>query len=270
MKTPAFLFFFLCSFASITLQASTDEFPGRAEYPDVRIYSMQDLNMQFKNVLIIDTRSSYEYETIHINTSINIPVSSKSFAEQVKKVRYSSNKPIVFYCNGRTCYKSYKATTAAMKNNIENVYAYDAGMFEWAKAHPDKTTLLGKSPINPTSLLNKQKLTSHMLSPDVFSQRVYTSNDNLRVLDIRDLTQRANGIGYFSGIEYWIDLNQKQRVIDFMRKANADNKTLMIYDAVGKQVRWLQYTLEKENIENYYFMKKGAKGFYDQVINVKR
>ena len=270
MNISTFLFSILCIFASASVQASTDTFPGRSEFPDVRIFSMKDLSMQLNKVLIIDTRSSYEYETIHINTAINIPVSSKTFVEQVKKVRYNTNKPIVFYCNGRTCYKSYKATAAAMKNNIKNVYAYDAGMFEWANAHPDKTTLLTKSPIDTTDLLNKKKLTSHMLTPDVFSKRVYTENDNLRVLDIRDLTQRANGVGYFSGIEYWIDLNQKQKVIDFMRKADADKKTLMIYDAVGKQVRWLQYTLEKENIKNYYFMKKGAKGFYDQIINVKR
>ena len=79
-----------------SLQANTSEFPGRAEYPDVKLYSKQDLKAKFNQVQIIDTRSKYEYDTIHINSSINIPVSSKSFVEQVQKVRDNTQKPIVF------------------------------------------------------------------------------------------------------------------------------------------------------------------------------
>ena len=255
---------------SSTLLAKTDEFPGRAEYPEVKLYSKQDLKDKFNQVLIVDTRSNYEYETIHINSSINIPISSKSFTEEVQRVRNNSKKPIVFYCNGRTCYKSYKATITAMKSNIDNVYAYDAGMFEWAETYPEQTTLLNKSPINTTDLLNKEKLKSHTLSPIKFADMMYDLNDKARVLDIRDLSQRANGVGYFVGIEYWIDLNRKKKIIDFIRQAKKDKKTLMIYDSVGKQVRWLQYTLERENIKSYYFMKQGAKGFYNKVINAQR
>ncbi|MDX1803386.1 MAG: glycerol-3-phosphate 1-O-acyltransferase, partial [Alcanivorax sp.] len=42
--------------------------------------------------------------------------------------------------------------------------------------------------------------------------------------------------------------------------------TLLIYDAVGKQVRWLQYMLEAEGVKDYYFMQGGAKSFYEKVI----
>ena len=270
MKKLASLISLIAILFSPVSQANTDEFPGRIEYPDVRIFSKEDLKAKFKQVIIIDARSNYEFETIHINSAINIPVSSKSFAEEVQTVRDSSTKPIVFYCNGRTCFKSYKAVTAAIESGIKNVYAYDAGMFEWAKTYPEETTLLGKSPINPSDLLNKKTLKAHTIAPDKFAEMMYDLGDKARVLDIRDLMQRANGIGYFVGIEYWISLNKKQRVIDFMRKAHKDKKTLLIYDAVGKQVRWLQYTLERENIKNYYFMKKGAKGFYNKVINAQR
>lgn len=249
--------------------ANSDEFPGRKEFPNVKIYSKEHLNSNFDQVLIVDTRSNYEFETIHINTSINIPVSSLDFAKQVKEIRKQSDKPIVFYCNGRTCFKSYKATNAAIKNNIKNVFAYDAGMFEWAKTYPDKSTLLGNSPINPDDLLNKTVLKSHMLAPKKFSEMAYEMGNAARIVDIRDVTQRANGIGYFVGMEYWISLNRKEKIINFLRKANKKNKTLLIYDGVGKQVRWLQYTLEKENIKKYFFMEKGARGFYNQIINVR-
>lgn len=266
--------FFLLSLATLLfaplLHANSDEFPGRKEFPDVQIYGKAELNNDFDDVLIIDARSNYEYETIHINSSINIPVSSKDFGQRVRDVRDRSTKPIVFYCNGRTCYKSYKAVKAAIDNNVSNVYAYDAGMFEWANTYPERTTLLGQSPINPKDLLNKKILKSHMLKPKKFSQMAYEMGDKARILDIRDVTQRSNGIGYFIGMEYWISLNRKNKVKQFIKKAHADNKTLLIYDAVGKQVRWLQYTLEKQGIKNYYFMDKGARGFYNQIINVKK
>ncbi|MDH5517503.1 MAG: rhodanese-like domain-containing protein [Gammaproteobacteria bacterium] len=250
-------------------QANMVEFPGRQQFPDVKIYSKADLNNNFNSVQIVDTRSAYEFETIHINHAVNIPVSSKDFVKKLRELRKSTNKPIVFYCNGRSCFKSYKASKTAMENNINNVYAYDAGMFEWATSYPDKASLLGHSPLNPKDILNKNTLKAHMLSPKKFSEMIYTMADKARVLDIRDLTQRSNGIGYFVGIEYWISLNNKNKVLEFIRKAARENKTLFIYDGVGKQVRWLQYSLEKANIKNYFFMDKGADGFYDQIINVK-
>lgn len=265
--TQLYFLLSLSIFAFTTsVQANTDEFPGRAEFPKVKTYTKQDLNKDFNRVLIVDTRSNYEFETIHINTAINIPVSSKDFVKKVREIRQTTNKTIVFYCNGRTCFKSYKATKAAMDNDIQNVYAYDAGMFEWAKTYPGKSTLLGHSPLKPADLLSKSTLKAHTLSPKKFTEAVYSMGNKATVMDIRDITQRANGIGYFVGMEYWVSLNRKDQVIKRMRKAAKEKKMLLIYDAVGKQVRWLQYTLEKEKIKNYFFMAKGARGFYNEII----
>jgi len=250
--------------------ANTDEFPGRKEFPEVKIYTNNHLKSNFDDVLIIDTRSNYEFETIHINTAINIPVSDKDFVQQIKKIRQTTDKAIIFYCNGRTCYKSYKATRAALKSHIKNVYAYDAGMFEWAKTYPELATLLGKTPVNPSDLLSKKTLKAHMITPLKFTSKAYEMGEKAQVVDIRDLSQRANSVGYFVGLERWVSINRKAKLKKLIRKAKKNNKTLLIYDAVGKQVRWLQYTLEQENLNNYFFMEKGASGFFNEIINVKK
>ena len=52
-----------------------------------------------------------------------------------------------------------------------------------------------------------------------------------------------------------------------IHKVKNENRPLYIYDAVGKQVRWLQYYLEAEKISNYYFMKGGANAFFDVPID---
>jgi len=84
------------------------------------------------------------------------------------------------------------------------------------------------------------------------------------VLDVRDKYQRA-GVGFFPGKERWVSLDQKDRIIRYIQKAKKQNRTLYVYDEVGKQVRWLQYELEKAGLKNYYFMEKGASGYFDSI-----
>ena len=56
--------------------------------------------------------------------------------------------------------------------------------------------------------------------------------------------------------------------LNYFNKAKRKNKMIFIYDEVGKQVRWLQYALEKANVKNYYFMHNGARGYYDIMAKI--
>ncbi len=47
-------------------------------------------------------------------------------------------------------------------------------------------------------------------------------------------------------------------------RKSIEGKTLYIFDAVGKQVKWLQYHLEKEGVSDYYFLKKGVWSVYGE------
>ena len=63
------------------------------------------------------------------------------------------------------------------------------------------------------------------------------------------------------------DDDDRAKLNAYIKQAKEENRALFIYDEVGKQVRWLQYALEKENIKNYYFMATGAKGYYKQMMS---
>ncbi|MGD8925198.1 MAG: rhodanese-like domain-containing protein [Thioalkalispiraceae bacterium] len=251
---------------SLASQKPASEFPGRNKYPDVPVISKEELMKQYSDVVIVDARSSLEFETLRIKDARNIPVAKKDFAERVKALRASTNKPIVFYCNGRTCMKSYKAVKTCMQNGIKNTLAYDAGMFEWAKTYPAHAALLGKSPIQQTDIISKEKFKSHSLHPDVFANEIYKLGNRTLVLDIRDKYQRG-AAGFFPGQELWASLDNRKLLNEYIQKAKREKLHLFIYDEVGKQVRWLQYALEKENIRQYYFMDKGAKGYYQQMMS---
>lgn len=249
------LFIFTSAFAA------NNEFPGRKKYPKVPTMELSELAKDYNDVVIVDARATMEYDTISIKGALNIPVAKKDFEEKVIKLRSGTKKPIVFYCNGHTCMKSYQATKKAMEAGVKNVYAMDAGVFAWTKAYPKQAVLLGQSPVNLAHLIPKKELHRHFLDPDTFSDQATSTAYKTMILDVRDKFQRA-GVGFYPGKEHWASLDQRDKLRKYIRKAISQNRTLMIYDEVGKQVRWLQYELEKAGAKNYYFMDKGARGYF--------
>lgn len=247
---------------------AAEEYPGRVKYPKVPVVELQELYDMKTKVVIVDARSQYEFETLRIKDSINIPVAHASFEEQIKRLRQKTNRPIVFYCNGHRCLKSYQAVKKSQDIGIEKTYAYDAGIFEWTKTYPYEAELLGRSPVKKSMLIAKQKFKSRLLDPDAFSESIMRQKRRSIVLDVRDKFQRA-GIGFYPGLERWASLDDRKKINNFIKKAKLENKTLYIYDEVGKQVRWLQYALERAGVKKYYFMEKGARAYYDMLAQLE-
>jgi len=269
MNKKQFVLFFLTTFL-ITICTSVigkvnekNKFPGRIKYPDVTTYELTELYEQKDEVVLVDVRSSYEFETLRAKGAINLPVSSKSFVDDLRKLRASTSKPIVFYCNGRTCYKSYKAVRKANYHKVDNCYSFDSGIFDWAKKYPGEAILLGRNPVDVNDLISKASFKKKLIAPDKFGESV---GPKTIVLDVRDRFQRE-GISFFPGQERRVPLDKKKMLVKYFKKAKREKKTLLIYDAVGKQVRWLMYSLERANIRKYYFMKGGADGYYKMLAD---
>jgi rhodanese-related sulfurtransferase len=98
-------------------------------------------------VKVVDVRVANEYAESHIKGAINIPYKEKSAkavdfdASQdsidLSKLPADKNTAILIYCNGPECWKSYKASTAAIKAGYKAVYWFRLGIPEWkAKGYP--------------------------------------------------------------------------------------------------------------------------------------
>jgi len=257
MKHHPIMLLLLCFWLPIQGWAQSDEYPGRTTYPKVNVYETEQLDKNFNEVVIVDVRSKYEFETLHVNNAINIPLNSKNFAKQVAALQ-QEGKTVVFYCNGHTCFKSYKAVTKAQKAGLKNILAYDSGIFDWARAHPEKATMLGKTPVDPERLISKSELKKFMLEPGEFSKKI---TSNAVILDIREPAQRGL-IELFPYRQENISMDNKTKLNRLLNKIKQSGQTLLIYDEAGKQVRWLQYYLEDKGIKNYYFMAGGVKKFF--------
>lgn len=260
------LLIFLAQTIASTAQAN-NEYPGRALYPQVPTISSEDLYKMLDQVIIIDSRSAVEYDTLRIKNAINIPLSlpTENFTKQLQKLRaQDQHSPIIFYCNGHSCMKSYKATRKAMLYaKLDNVYSYDSGIFDWTKQYPEHAELLGQSPVSPQQLISKQELKKHTLPALDFIKQ---ADESTVILDVRDRVQRE-GFYVFSGFEKSIPMSQKAELIAAIKSAKKKKKPLYIYDAVGKQVRWLQYYLKAQNVTQYYFMEGGAKSYFSIPVN---
>lgn len=252
---PRFILLLVALLYSVT--ALAEDYPGRKVYPMVPVYETAKLNQSYQDVVIIDVRSPYEYQTLHINKAINIPLNSKTFAEDVEATR-KEMQPIVFYCNGPDCYQSYKAVIKAQRGGVENIFAYDSGIFDWANAYPAKATLVGKTPIDKNRLISQDKLQQHLLEPEQFVSKV---KQNIAILDIREPAQRGL-LELFPYRQDNISLDQKDRLVKYLDRIFKTGQTLMVYDEAGNQVRWLQYYLESKGITKYYFMEGGAKNYF--------
>ena len=244
---------------SLQATAAKDEFPGRKLFPHVKYIEIKALHQLGDQVVIVDARSPYEYQVLRIKGALNIPLSKTDFGQRILALRSKTDKPIVFYCNGHTCFKSYKATNRALHAGVKNVMAFDAGIFDWTKAYPKRAVLLGQSPVDQSKLISKNRLRAHMLTPKEFMAKFGPKSI---ILDARSRLQRA-GVGLFTmdGGKH-ASLDDRAKIRKYVQLAKRQGKTLLIYDAVGKQVRWFQYYLEREKVKKYYFMKGGSRGYF--------
>ena len=245
---------------SASVHAKNAEFPGRDRYPTIPYITITDFYKEKDKVVIVDVRSAYEHATLRIKGALNISISSSKFVDDMQQLRKNNpGKKIIVYCNGKTCMKSYKAALKAKRNQIKNVISFDAGIMDWAKKYPDAAVLLGESPIDPNKIISKKTFKTYLIPPEKFEEKIGAGN--VLVLDVRDRYQR-NATGLFPGREKRVYINDATGLDKYIAKANREEKTLLIYDEVGKQVRWLQYYLQGKGADSYFFMKGGVRGYY--------
>jgi rhodanese-related sulfurtransferase/ABC-type phosphate/phosphonate transport system substrate-binding protein len=98
-----------------------------------------------QGVPVIDTRNDQEFKQKHIPGARLVPYVEKS----LKDVAYEGKLddfsglatldktvPTIFQCNGPECWKSYKASRAAITAGFTKVYWFRGGMPEWNEANP--------------------------------------------------------------------------------------------------------------------------------------
>ncbi len=240
--------------------ANAEDFPLRAKYPDLVPISTEELAARYDDVIIVDARNKMEYNVIHMKGAANFLVGKMKKVNLLTLRAEKGDKTIVFYCNGHTCSKSYKASAKARKFGVENTKVYDAGIFSWAKAHPEKAIFFGKE-LNAETVKDfiQQKAdakTASIPTADLLAkiQEGYT------LIDIRDKNEaKEKPINIEGKKNISFDLLVKMMEQD---SPTVPKSKIVFIDNVGKQVAWLHFYLKKYDRSDFYFLKGGVKAWF--------
>lgn len=251
----AFLVVIAVLVSIVSVAGAEEGYPLREKFPQVKYMTTETLNKDYQNVIFVDVRSKIEFDVIRINKAIYEPITTALFTKNLEKIREKAGtQPMAFYCNGHSCAKSYEAAELAMKAGFQNVYAYDGGIPDWVKAHPEKTTLMGQSPAPMDKLISKEKFEKRTIGFEEFKKRA--ASPDAMVIDVREPFQRKQ----FPKLPGTLRNVPSDRLVELIKKGEFKGNQLLILDAVGKQVEWIQYYLESGGYTNYYFLKKGMLG----------
>lgn len=253
-----------CSLLGMTGTSNASEiFPLRPYYPEVPFITTGDLLDQYNEAVIVDIRSKFEYDVARINKAPLLPLTDTDFAEKLELLRGKTIKnPMVFYCNGHSCAKSYQAAQLALSLGFKHVYVYDGGIFDWIDSAPDKSTLMGETPARTNRIISVDEFAQRQLNFDELTQA--STRPNTVIIDIRDPFQRDMA-PRIEGIRN-IPLDP---LLDLVTSRVWTEKKLIFFDAVGKQVRWLQYFLESYGYIDYAFLKGGMRAIVNDKTKVK-
>lgn len=254
------LLIFATCFGVILFLTSTciaEDFPYREKYPEVTIIDLNELKSGYDsgNFIIIDVRSKTEFEAIHIKKAINLPYANAKFTDRLDEVaRKNPIKKIAVYCNGIDCIKSYKAAEDAIYAMIPNVYAFDAGIAQWAQAYPSATLLQGDElKTHMEQLISEENFNRKNLDFDTFKKQAVSSN--AVIIDARDPIQRKQKV---PSLEKAMLIPVDKLVLNIISKGHMKDKQLYIFDQVGKQVKWVMYYLAEHGYTDFYFLEGGA------------
>ena len=261
----------LASAAAISWGATSEEskpaFPLREKYADLTPISTEALEALGTNVIVVDARNRAEFDVIHVTGAENLLV-GKMKKPQLLALRAADDEtPLVFYCNGTTCSKSYKAATKAEAWGFENVFVYDAGIFSWAQAHPTQTEFFGDPMTTEsvaTDIIPKPELQAVSLAPEAFLQRA--GEEGWKLYDIRDRKERTEFPITVKGVVK-ISMDEFTTLLDKPGVIPAER--ILVIDNVGKQVRWLHYYLRRSERSEYFFLSGGVGAWREQGFDGK-
>jgi rhodanese-related sulfurtransferase len=133
--------------AAVVLVAGFAPFIARAadvpaSLAGAKVVAAEDvIKLQGSGAVVVDSRVAPEYADGHVKGAISIPYREKSkkavtfdaSQDDFNLARLPPDKaaPIVIYCNGPDCWKSFKASTAAIKVGYTNIYWYRDGFPNW-------------------------------------------------------------------------------------------------------------------------------------------
>lgn len=135
-NTKLVICFVLLLFSSFVVAEKKDAPESLDGTTKVSAEDVIDLIESSDDLVVIDARKNSDREKGWIEGSVGLP-NTETNADSLAKVLPSKNTPVVFYCNGVKCGRSYDAAKIALGHGYSKIYWFRGGIIEWeAKGLP--------------------------------------------------------------------------------------------------------------------------------------
>ncbi len=266
--------FFLSYGTIVVANDDNKQFPKRKFYPQLNYIDTQELSKGLKTAYydVIDVRSETSFKALHVKSATNIYIKSKTFEQEILNFVKQSTKPLAVYCNGISCSKSYEASKKMLllfknKHIDKKVYTYDSGINAIAYAHNEFVLKDGKAVSETNPLIEIDKIKEHTLKPVNFEQYLAEhSAEDYAILDMRNKSEKIILKLFMFHKEKNITLDEREKLIAFLNKIKHEEKTLLIYDASGRQINGLYELLNITGIKKWHYMEGGEFGYSEYAI----
>lgn len=231
------------------------DFPLREKYAEVEWMSTRALYDSRERVILVDSRGEIQNAVMHIPGARNLPLSGMKMGDLLHLREKDGGTPLVFYCNDENCSLSYLAVEKARSWGFENVFAYDAGLSAWLEAHADRVSFFGEvlsASELKAKLISNREFSAVCLDPGAFKAK---ASGGYPLFDIRDRQEQGEEPMRLPGTK---TVSVDEMVEILAHPGELPSRRFLILDELGKQVRWIQYYLERQGIDDYYFLKGGA------------
>jgi rhodanese-related sulfurtransferase len=270
--------FLLFSLTSVHADNSAEElnkqYPNRKYYPQLTYITTKQMlhAVSQEKYNVVDSRPGLAYETLHIKGAVNISSGDKQFNEKLMTIINKNNKPIIFYCGGLACLKSYKSSVKAIsefnKRDISRtVYTYDSGISAFAYTYPELVLKNGKNISSENPLLDVKKIKKHAKGADVFTNLINSDDEaSYIILDIREKQQKLLNKLFMFKKEKKISLLEPEKLIEFLNAVKVADKTLMVYGSVEKQIETLYPLIKTSGIKTWFYLEGGEIAYSNYMI----
>lgn len=207
---------------------------------------------------LVDCRSRFEYDVLHMKNSVHIPVATM-LRDDLERLRDKDlTKPIVFYGNGEGCSESRAAFMQAGRWGFQNIFMYRSGIFNWAKERPETVLFFGEI---PGSVAQQRLFTLGHYQEKCLPARQFllaVQQPGVMVVDIRDVAERQSFSIELPNLQHYSIDHLVKLIKGGSRKVAG--KKMYILDSCGMQSQWLQYILDDHYID-YTFLEEGIVGW---------
>lgn len=250
-------------------------YPNRKFYPQLTYISTEQMAdaVRLNQYNVIDARPKLGYQTLHIKKAYNFSAKDKQFNKKIIDITHTNKKPIVFYCGGLACLKSYKASLKAIKllrsqNITQDILTYDSGISAFAYANPELVLKHGQKVSIENPLLDMKKLKKHAKSAMAFTQLINNDkNKNYAILDVREAQQRMLRKLFIFKQEKKITVFEPEKLIAYFNKLKQSGQTLMVYGSVEKQIESLYPLIITAGIMRWFYLEGGEVAYSNYMIN---